>query len=202
MSRNNRNNNSPKVVEDKANVEEPVELEEELEETGEDVIIEKTSEPVKQPEPRPIKEEVKQPKPAETAPPMNDLLLFLTQYQEKLLTLKHDEDVAKVQLSFYKKIINILSKESYEEARVGLNTILKHIHQNRDKGLNEINLFRGAANWQESPQEYATFRRLLWIFLETADPQTRKTVGSRVTITSLEKSLTSTQYSNLISFYG
>lgn len=200
MSRNNRNNNSPKTVNDKTEVEELVDVEEE--EVGEDVIVEKISEPVKQPEPRPVKEEVKQSKPVETASPMNDLTLFLTQYQEKLLSLKHDEDVAKVQISFYKKIISVLSKESYEEARVGLNTILKHIHQNRDKGLNEINLFRGAANWDESSQEYANFRRLVWIFLETANPETRKTVGSRVNLTSLEKALTATQYSNLISFYG
>lgn len=207
MSRNNRGSKSAtktiheQTVPDTNTDELPYENEE-TEEVKQDIILEETSEPVKQPEPLPVKEEVKKTKPSEVKVPMNDLLLFLDQYHQKILTLKHDEDVAKVQVSFYKKIMSILSKENFEEARMGINIILKCIHHNRADGLNEINMFRGAAHWEESPQEYAAFRRLLWIFLETADPNTRRTASARVDLTSLEKTLTPVQYSNLISFYG
>lgn len=178
----------------------------EVEELSDDVLVEEVKEPAPAPTPDPVPEPVKvvvnQTKNLQAPPPMNDLVVFLDQYRAKLVDLKDDKEVAKLQVSFFKKIAAILSKESFEEARVGLNTILKYIHQNRDNGLNELNLFRGAAHWEESPHDYSVFRRLLWVFLETCDPQTRKKSSANVNLTSLEKHLSLTQYGNLISFYS
>ncbi len=174
----------------------------EVEELTEDVLVEEVKEATPEPEPVPVKEEVKLTKNLEVSPPMNDVIVFLEQYRTKLLSLKDDKEVAKLQVSFFKKIMFVLSKESFEEARTGLNTILKYIHQHRNDGLNELNLFRGAAHWEESPEDYSVFRRLLWVFLETCNPQTRKSGSVNVNLTALEKNLTITQYSNLISFYS
>lgn len=193
---------------------EPVksDLVEDKEETGEDVVVESTEEPVieasqEQPDTPPVVTPKETPpkqqsKPAESRTPMNHLIVFLTQYHEKLLSLKNDDEVGKLQLSLYRKVIEVLSKPDFEEVRTDLNTILKYIHTNRDKGLDEVNMFRGAAQWTGSPQDYASFRRLVWVFLETANPQTRKTSVANVDLTSLEKTLSSTQYNNLISFYS
>lgn len=174
----------------------------EVEELTEDVLVEEVKETVLEPKPEPVKVEVKQTKNLEAPPPMNDVIVFLDQYRTKLLSLKDDKEVAKLQVSFFNKIMSVLSKESFEEARTGLNTILKYVHQHRNAGLNELNLFRGAAHWEESPEDYSVFRRLLWIFLETCNPQTRKSGSVNVNLTALEKNLTITQYSNLISFYS
>ena len=174
----------------------------EVEELTEDVLVEEIKEAVLEPKPEPVKVEVKQTKNLEAPPPMNDVIVFLDQYRTKLLSLKDEKEVAKLQVSFFNKIMSVLSKESFEEARTGLNTILKYIHQHRNAGLNELNLFRGAAYWEESPEDYSVFRRLLWIFLETCNPQTRKSGSVNVNLTALEKNLTITQYSNLISFYN
>ena len=174
----------------------------EVEELTEDVLVEEVKEAAPEPEPVPVQEEVKRTKNLEVSPPMNDVIVFLEQYRTKLLSLKDDKEVAKLQVSFFKKIMFVLSKESFEEARTGLNTILKCIHQHRNDGLNELNLFRGAAHWEESPEDYSVFRRLLWVFLETCNPQTRKSASVNVNLTALEKNLTITQYSNLISFYS
>lgn len=178
----------------------------EVEELTEDVLVEEVKEPAPTPTPDPVPEPVQvvvnQTKNLQAPPPMNDLIVFLDQYRTKLVDLKDDKEVAKLQVSFFKKIMSVLSKESFEEARTGLNTILKYIYQHRSAGLNELNLFRGAAHWEESPEDYSVFRRLLWVFLETCNPQTRKSVGANVNLTALEKNLTITQYSNLISFYS
>ena len=205
MSKHNRNTGSTKQVEEPL-VEEPVVEEEQ----GEDVVVEEaasaavaktepTPSPVVQ---EPVRVEVTQTKPQEAKIPVDNLTLFLTQYHEKIVSLKNDEEVAKIQVSFFKKIISALSKPSFDETRADLNAILKYINQNRDKGLDETNLFRGAAHWAESPHEYSTFRRLIWVFLETCDPQTRKAVAGKVDFSSLEKSLTAAQFNNLVSFYS
>lgn len=205
MSKHNRNTGSSKQVEEPLVEESVVE-----EEQGEDVVVEEAaSVAVAKTEPtppsvvqEPVRVEVNQTKPQEAKIPVDNLTLFLTQYHEKLVSLKNDEEVAKIQVSFFKKIISALSKPLFDETRADLNAILKYINQNRDKGLDETNLFRGAAHWTESPHEYSTFRRLIWVFLETCDPQTRKAVASKVDFSSLEKSLTPAQFNNLVSFYS
>ncbi len=205
MSKHNRNTGSSKQVEEPLVEGTAVE-----EEQGEDVVVEEAaSVAVAKTEPtqsavvqEPRHAEVNQTKPQEAKIPVDNLTLFLTQYHEKIVSLKNDEEVAKIQVSFFKKIISALSKPLFDETRADLNAILKYINQNRDKGLDETNLFRGAAHWTESPHEYSTFRRLIWVFLETCDPQTRKAVAGKVDFSSLEKSLTPAQFNNLVSFYS
>lgn len=88
----------------------------EVEELTEDVLVEEVKETVLEPKPEPVKVEVKQTKNLEAPPPMNDVIVFLDQYRTKLLSLKDDNEVAKLQVSFFNKIMSVLSKESFEEA--------------------------------------------------------------------------------------
>lgn len=210
MSKPNRgNSNKPQVNE------EPVDLQTEEEERTEDSTIEKAATSEKQLDPvtppsvntqvqldnRYIgSTETEQPSKATAT--VNELQLFLNKYKEVIVGSKNEEDVAKTQLSFLNKVKELLNKPNYEDTRVGLNAILKFFKENRESGLDEYNVFRGAAHWPGGHNDYVTLRSIIWIFLETADPVTRKASVTRLNINKLESTLNPTQYNNLISFYS
>lgn len=211
MAKNNRNSDHNKQ---ESNQEPEVNTQPEQEELIEDTVIEETGtteidsvEPMTEhfavvEEPKTsVKQEVKTTKPGAPVP-MDNLELALNKYLEGVKTVKHEEEFAKLQLSLYRKVLEVLNKPSFEEARVGLNAILKFFFQNKDNGMSEVNLFRGAAYWTESEQNYTTFRRLVWIFINTCDPASRKKNSENLSLVMLEKSLNTTQYTNLLSFYS
>ncbi len=209
MSKPNRgNSNKPQVNE------EPVDLQTEEEKT-EDRVVEKAVGSEEQVETvtssRPDNQSsvidkndniTRTEQPTKATNTVNDLQLFLSKYKEVIVGSKNEEDVAKTQLSFLNKVKELLNKPNYEDTRVGLNAILKFFKENRESGLDEYNVFRGAAHWPGGHNDYVTLRSIVWIFLETADPVTRKASVTRLNISKLESTLNSTQYNNLISFYS
>ena len=183
--------------------EELISTEEVTQKTVEETVIET----VEVQEPEVVKETVSEATPAtiqEGFTPVYKVELELSQYAEAMDKQKvvNPEEGGRWQYSLFTNIRSILNANTQEEFNKEWSTILNFFNKNKDGIFNERFIFRFPEYWPGSATEFVTFRRLVFVILETANVQTRKKKILDINLDMVTENLTETQKTRLVNFYG
>ena len=105
-------------------------------------------------------------------------------------------------MSLFKAIKSCFAAASQEVFNAEFGTVLNFFNKNKDGIFNEKFIFRFPEYWPGSATEFVTFRRLVFVILETANVQTRKKKILDINLDMVTENLTETQKTRLVNFYG
>lgn len=137
-----------------------------------------------------------------TVNPSVVLDLGLENYKFAITNLTDLAQIAKTQMGFLRLLRGILNNSNQEVVNAQWNKVLNFANKNASKGFNEFNLFKGAASWQGSVNEFNILRHLNWLIIQTADPKTRKANMVGIKLDLILSNLNETEKNSLINFYG
>jgi hypothetical protein len=163
--------------------------------------VEQKEEPAKQEVKVEVKEQRKQKQEGFT--PVYKVQLDLNNYAEAMDPKKPivPEDGGKWQHSLFQLIKSVLNAKDQEEFNREWNTILIFMNEHREGAFSENFVFRFPEHWTGSPNEFATFRRLLFTMLQTSNPQTRKQAIKEINLALTCEGLTEAQRVKVLNFY-
>lgn len=106
------------------------------------------------------------------------------------------------QKSLYQLLISVLSNQDPAVFRREWNTVLNVANKNREGVFHENYIFRAPQHWGLSDQEAALFRRILSVILESAKPENRQGLASRVQLERVTQGMTEVAKNNFLNFYA
>ena len=135
---------------------------------------------------------------------MSDIAIELSVYEDamgegQVLT---GEEGASWQRSLYQLIRGVLREKDQEVFNNKMNTILRHFHLDAKGAFAENRIFRFAAEWQGSSEEFTVFRRLVTVFIQTANPQTRGAALRDLVMDIALNTLSEEERNRIFSFYN
>lgn len=178
------------------------------EEVAQETAVEETvAEVTEVQEPEVVEEAVSEATPVTTQEgfaPVYKVELELSQYAEAMDKQKviNPEEGGRWQYSLFTNIRAVLNANTQEDFNKEWNTILNFFNKNKDGVFNERFIFRFPEYWPGSAIEFVTFRRLVFVILETANVQTRKKKISDINLELVTENLTEAQKTRLVNFYG
>lgn len=136
--------------------------------------------------------------------PVYKVELELSQYAEAMSKQKviNLEEGGRWQYSLFTNIRAVLNVSTQEKFNKEWSTILNFFNKNKDGIFNERFIFRFPEYWPGSAIEFVTFRRLVFVILETANAQTRKKKIADINLELVTENLTEAQKTRLVNFYG
>lgn len=154
------------------------------------------------------KEVVKTPAPAvktqqEGFTPVMKVQRDLVNYAEAMDNKKSivPEEGGKWQYSLFSTIKEVLNAKDQEQFNREFNTALQFFHQNKDGIFNENFLFRFPEQWPGSSNEFTSFRRIVYVMIQTANAKTRKAELKHVNLELVVEGLSQAQRTKLLNFY-
>lgn len=163
------------------------------------------------PPPAPVVQEKPVEKPVAPAPkptqqgftPVYNVQLELANYAEAMDKKNAivPEDGGKWQYSLFSTLKKALSAKDQEAFNNEWNTALVFFHQNKDGIFNENFIFRFPEQWPGSSSEFVTFRRLVYMMLQTADAKGRKAALQNINMELVVDGLKQDQRTRLLNFY-
>lgn len=158
-----------------------------------------------------VKVEQPTPQPTEPVPTMtkdNNLTTQLDTYHNGMLRLAKVTgnpsatlEVAKLQRGFYKLLRGILNQTNQAVVNTQWAAVLAYAKAHKDTIFNETQLFRGAEAWAGSASDFAQYRRLAWVILQTMEPATRKANLKTLNLDIVLQHLNATEKASFINFY-
>lgn len=136
--------------------------------------------------------------------PVFKVELELSNYAEAMSKNKpiNPEEGGKWQNSLYLFMKSLLNTASQEEFNKEWSTLLNFFNKNKDGIFNETYMFRFPEHWTGSPNEYSTFRRLVYLAIQSADPKARRKVTEHINMQTVGEGLSETQKQRLFSYYN
>lgn len=166
-----------------------------------------------QAEQQPVKQEPVQEKQEVAAPvvttkqegftPVMKVQLDLTNYAEAMDNKKSivPEEGGRWQYSLFNTLKEVLNAKDQETFNKEWNTALMFFHQNKDGIFNENFIFRFPEQWPGSANEFTTFRRIVYVMLQTADVKKRKSALKEVNLELVVENLNQAQRTKFLNFY-
>jgi hypothetical protein len=114
----------------------------------------------------------------------------------------NEDEGGRQQYSLFNTIRSIMNEPDPTVFSTKWNTLLIFVNQRSNTLFNMTNMYRFPNNWPGSEGELSIFRRLMWLVMETAHPQTRKQGLRDINMERALAGLTETQRSNVINFYS
>ena len=133
---------------------------------------------------------------------VSDLEKKLMTYVEGMLKNLPAKETAKIQYSFFLTLRSVLAENDPEVFRKSWNAILNFANRNQESVFNEMHIFRGAEAWPTSQLEFSLFRRLGWLILETANPQTRRVKVLGLSLQKVTEGMKEAERIHLLNFYS
>lgn len=160
------------------------------EEPAQDLKVEKTADPVPQTQ-------------KQGFTPVLKIQLDLTNYAEAMDKKKSivPEDGGKWQYSLYSTLKSTLNAKDQETFNAEWNTALAFFNQNKDGIFNENFLFRFPEQWPGSATEFTSFRRIVYMMIQTANVKTRKAGLKDINMGLVVEGLNEAQRTKLLNFY-
>lgn len=112
------------------------------------------------------------------------------------------DEGGKWQYSLFTTIRGIFGAKDQEEFSKEWTTLLAYFLKEKDGIFNENFLFRFPNNWPGSAAEFALFRRLAYVAIQTADPKTRRKELKDLDLEKVTEGLTEEQRGKFINFYA
>lgn len=112
------------------------------------------------------------------------------------------EDQGRWSYTLFQLIRSTLVSTPEESFRAEWAAILGYFQKNAENIFNENFLFRAPHHWTGSDAEFATFRRIAYVLIETANPQTRQKALARLNLERATVGLPEAGRNRLLSFYG
>lgn len=136
--------------------------------------------------------------------PVYKVEFALNNYMEAMDVSKiiNPSDGARWQYSLLTTIKEVLNAPSQEEFNKEWNTILNFFKKNsKVPALTENFIFRFPNEWPGSPAEYKIFQHLVYLIVNTYDPQTRKKNILDINLEVMTEGLAQDQKNKLVNFY-
>ena len=112
------------------------------------------------------------------------------------------EDQGRWSYTLFQLIRSTLVSTPEESFRAEWAAILGYFQKNAENIFNENFLFRAPHHWPGSDAEFTTFRRVAYVLIETANPQTRQKALARLNLERATDGLPEVGRNRLLSFYG
>lgn len=131
----------------------------------------------------------------------SDLNLKVQAYLNSLEDISDTKAVASAQYGFFKLLKSILRNSSSAEFHELWTSLLNQVNKSKHLfTMSRVNL--APHSWLGSEKEATTYRRLVWVILETMEPSTRfKDLDNTVNDLTVS-TLNPVERNNLLSFYG
>lgn len=171
-------------------------------------VVEKQPEPevkktvvVKEPVAVPVQQ--KQP-PSKETKPVYKIELDLTTYVEAMAPTNVIDPVegGKSQNFLFMILRGILNAKDQETFNKEWSTLLNFVNKDTTKTFTEGFAFRFPEQWTGSNRDYATFRRLVYLIIQTADPKQRKKNAQDINLEMVTENMNEAQRSYVLNFYG
>lgn len=136
--------------------------------------------------------------------PVYKVELDLNSYAEAMDKKKAivPEEGGKWQYSLYTTVKSILNAKTQEEFNAEWNTLLLFFNKNKEGIFNEKFIYRFPEQWPGSNNEFTSFRRIVYLIIQTADPKARKKGMAEINMTLVTEGLNEAQRNRLLAFYG
>lgn len=136
--------------------------------------------------------------------PVFKVELDLNNYAEAMAKAKaiNPEEGGKWQYSLYATLKAALNAPDQETFNKEWSTILNFFHKNKSGIFNENYIFRFPAQWPGSATEFTSFRRVVYMLIQTADPKTRTRALRDINMELVCEGMSQVQRNHLFSFYN
>lgn len=111
------------------------------------------------------------------------------------------EEGGKWNYTIYSLLLGILNSQDQVTFNLKWNTVLRFYNRNKDI-LTGYVVTRYPNQWPGSSAEFVNYRRLIFLVMETADPQKRKEALKTIKLDTLFSGMTQAQSAKLIAFYA
>lgn len=135
---------------------------------------------------------------------MKPLFNTVTTYAETMDPSKAitEEAGGRAQYALYRVIRDTLATPDYAAFKASWSTLLGCMLQMKDTVFNENVVYRHAGSFTGGEMDFAIYRRVIWVMLQTMDPQKRRNALVNVNMDKAMEGLTAVERENLINFYG
>lgn len=132
------------------------------------------------------------------------LEMELVSYHEAMLPKKPivPETGGIWQASLYATLTRVLDVADPESFKEQWRAILGYFHKYRGELFNSENMYRFASTWRGSPRDFKTYRQLVFLLIETADPKTRQANVRSIVLDRITIGLKPQGVVNLLNFYA
>ena len=157
--------------------------------------------PVQEPE---AVDPVKTLTPHEESKLMYKIEISLTAYAEAMDKNKsiNPAEGGKWQFSLFNSIMEVLNNTNQENFTLEWNTMLAFFYKNKDGIFNDHYIYRFPEMWPGSTSQFATYRRLVYLIMQTADARSRRAALRDINMAKVVEGMTQPQVNRLNSFYG
>jgi hypothetical protein len=135
--------------------------------------------------------------------PVYKVQLDLASYAEAMDNKKSivPEEGGKWQYSLFTTLKATLNAKDQDTFNKEWNTALQFFHQNKDGIFNENFIFRFPEQWPGSSTEFTSFRRIVYMMIQTANAKTRKTALRDINMELVVEGLNQAQRTKFLNFY-